>query len=413
MFKFIKSVLAPLLSLFILILGNGMFNTLVSVRLDLDGASSWIIGTVSAAYYAGLVVGSFKIEPFISRVGHIRAFAAFAAMTAVICLLPGLWVNNLVWILLRFIGGYCIAGLFIVIESWLLASSPAEVRGKVLSFYMITLYAAQGSGQFLLNLSNPQTLIPFCIATILVSLAIIPVSMTYQQSPSLPETSTLKFKKLYKASPTGVLGCFASGLILGAIYGLIPMYVSSAGFSVKDISLTMGMIIFGGMLLQYPVGHLSDIFDRRLIIAIISGATAILSLLIIPALGFSKSLFMILAFIFGGCTFTLYPICISHSCDYLESEDIVAATGGLLLSYGIGATLGPLIAPSLISMLGDNGLFLYFAIVSGTFLTFIIWRSTRRSSLPADEQQDFIAVPHTTPITAEMDPRSDDEELQV
>lgn len=407
MMKLIASVLAPLTGLFIIMLSNGMFSTLIAVRLQMDGASDWVAGAASGAYYGGLMISAFYIERFICRVGHIRAYATFASITAAVSLLPGLILSPESWIAMRFIGGYCMGGLFIVIESWLLASSTIKTRGKVLSIYMIALYGAQGAGQFLLNISDPLTLIPFCIATILASLSVLPVCMTYRASPPLEENiSTLNFFRLYRISPSGVLGCFASGMILGAIYGLLPVLVGQEGFSLYEISLTMGLTIFGGMLLQYPVGHLSDHMDRRKVLIFLALACLILSLcLMVSVEAVTRTYFFVFVFLLGGFSFTLYPLSISHACDYLEKKDIVAATGGLLLAYGIGATIGPFIAPGFMKMMGPPGLLVYFALVSALLAAFVIWRRIRREESIVPDKQTFVVVSHTTPIANELDPR--------
>lgn len=406
MFKMLLGVIAPLTSLFVIMLSNGMFSTLLAVRLQMGGEPDWVAGAISASYYGGLVLGSFYIERFIGRVGHIRAYATFASTTAVVSLLPGIFLSSTAWIVMRFIGGYCMGGLFIVIESWLLASSTPQTRGKVLSVYMMALYAAQGGGQFLLNVSDPNTLIPFCIATILAALSVLPVCMTYRISPAIEEASTLHFFRLYKLSPTGVIGCFSAGMILGAIYGLLPVFTGQVGFSLYETSLAMGVTIFGGMLLQYPVGHLSDHMDRRKVMLLLAVACAALSIcLMVSAYGPSHWLFMGFAFLLGGFSFTIYPLSISHACDFLGGKDIVAATGGLLLAYGIGATVGPLVAPLLMDMMGPIGLFVYFALMSIWLAGFVIWRSARRDVVPEAERLNYVVVPHTTPIATELDPR--------
>lgn len=405
MFKLILTVIAPLISLFIIVLGNGLFNTLVAVRLELDGASNWVIGAVSAAFYGGVVLGSFLAGSFVARVGHIRSFATFAAITAVVSIIPGLFNDGYLWILLRFINGYSIAGLYIVVESWLLASATLKNRGKILAIYMTALYAGQGAGQFLLNLSNPETLTLFCLVGILSCLSIIPVCITYRASPPIEESTSLSVTKLYQITPTGTIGCFTSGLVLGAVYGLLPLFTSQFQFTLQEISFTMGMTIFGGMLLQYPVGHLSDLFNRRHALLFITIATLILSVLMMISAFFSHTLFIGLAFIFGGFAFTLYPLSLSYACDYIDNKKIVAATSGLLLAYGIGATLGPLVAPAFINFLGPIGLFIYFCVITALFATVIIW-GYRRTAVSHNEQQLFVAVPHTTPIANELDPRS-------
>lgn len=406
MLQVLRATITPLISLIILILGSSLMTTLLTVKLDRMGVASWLIGTASAAFYGGLVLGSFRIERFIARVGHIRAYAAFASTLAVVSILHGLWVNPWGWLVLRFIGGYSTAGLFVVIESWLLGKSTVETRGQVLALYMTALYAAQASGQLLLNTSDINTLVPFCLIALLCALSVIPLSITYTDSPTLEEPSVLSFIKLYQISPSGVIASFASGLVLGAIYGLLPLTIGELTHSVSEIAWLMGLTIFGGMLLQYPIGHISDRFDRRQVLMITCWLTLATSLGLLILGGEHKLLFATLVFILGGFAFVLYPLAISHACDYLAAKDIVAATGGLLLAYGIGATAGPMIAPGFLHIFGARGLFIYLIVITGMLGSFIFWRSRVRPAPRLEDQQEFIIATSTTPVLNELDPRA-------
>lgn len=402
MLSIIRTTFSPLVSLFVLLLGNGLFTTLLTVRLHLEGVDAMTIGSMTAAFYAGLVFASFRIERIIIRVGHIRAYSAFACVLAVVTLLPGMIIEPTLWIILRFMSGVATAGLFIVIESWLLVLGTAKTRGQVLAIYMVALYAGQGLGQFLLNLADPATLDLFAVTSILTSLSVIPLAMTKTVSPKIEETQSLSLKKLYQKSATGFIGCFCSGLILSAIYGLLPLFITEKT-SAADVPLFMFLTIIGGMALQYPVGRVSDFIERRVVLIVIAILTILASLFMI----FSFEWFLtsiIITFIFGGLTFTLYPISISHACDSLEMKDMISGSQGLLLAYSLGATIGPLIAPVFMKLFGPNGLFVYFAIVCTTFVAFVSWR--RAVVAPHVQEENFMVLPQTTPITAELDPRT-------
>ena len=411
MLDILKQTKTALLSLFILILGNGLLMTLLPLRLHWEHASTLLIGGLTTAYYAGLVVGSFKVEGFIIRVGHIRAFAAFASLLSVICMLHGFWSDALFWIVLRFFGGICTAALFVVIESWLLAKGTLKTRGQILSFYMIALYGAQAASQFLLNIGGKASIIPFCVASILATLSIVPLAMTKAVTPEISEPSTLRLKSLYNVSPTGVIASFISGLLLSAIYGLMPLYLGKSGIGISQIATMMAVLILGGMLLQYPIGRLSDKFDRRLMMVFVCSLVTLMSLLLIMAIKIdSYPLELIALLLLGGMTFTLYPLSISHACDQLEPEDLVAGTQGLLLVYSIGATLGPIFAAVFMRpWLGANGLIFYFIALSLILGWFLLWRKTTAPQVSLEDQQDYITVPQTTPIASELDPRSEEE----
>lgn len=413
MFDILKQTKTALLSLFILILGNGLLMTLLPLRLHWQQASTLMIGGLTTAYYAGLVVGSFKIEGFIIRVGHIRAFAAFASLLSVICMLHGFWGNAWFWLMLRFLGGICTAALFVVIESWLLAKGTLQTRGQILSFYMVTLYGAQAASQFLLNIGDKHSIIPFCIASLLATLSVVPLAMTKAVTPEISAPSTLKLKSLYEVSPTGVIGSFVAGLLLSAVYGLMPLFLGRSQITVTQIASMMATIVLGGMLLQYPIGRLSDQFDRRLMMLIVCVLTIVSGVALIISFNVhSYTLQLIALFLLGGAIFTLYPLSISHACDHLDSKDIVAGTQGLLLVYGVGATLGPILSAFFMKpWLGSNGLIYYFILLSLLLSVFLLWRKTTAPQAPNEEQQDYIMVPQTTPIASELDPRSNDEPL--
>lgn len=402
----IKKTIAPLLSLFIFMLGSGLFTTLLSVRLHHEGATSIFIGALTGAYYAGLSYGSFKIEHHIVGVGYIRSFAAFASLLATISFLQGVFLANWAWLLLRFTGGFATAGIFIVVESWLLSVGNSTSRGKILALYMISLYGAQALGQFLLNLDDPKNLMLFALTAMLCSLSVIPIALTKNPSPEISEPSSLNFKKLFKVSASGVIGSFSAGLLLGAIYGLLPLVIMQKHGDTSDVGLLMALLIFGGMFLQYPVGKISDYIERRLVLLALSALTIVASTSVMLFFAGSYALYTTL-FIFGGLIFTIYPVSISHACDSLNQNEIISGTQGILLAYSIGAIVGPFIAPAFMRLIGPNGLFIYVITVSALLTVFLSWRKIYIPSTPSEES--FIAVPQTSPVTAELDPRSDAE----
>lgn len=405
--KTLYKVWVPLFSLMIFMLGYGLLSTLLTYRLHLANVSTLQIGLLTTAFYSGLILGSLRIERFITRVGHIRAFATFASTLAVMAMIHGFFVIPTLWIVLRFLSGFASAGLFIVIESWLLITSTEKNRGQVLAFYMIVFYASMALGQFMLNISGVKGLTLYAITTMLYSLSVIPLAMTSVSSPECSEPSALSFRQLYKISPTSIIGCLSAGLIMGAIYGLIPLYVSRYGSSVADVAYYMAVIIFGGMALQYPAGHLSDRFERRKPLVLISAIAAILSILILFISFKNSTLLTIAFFLFGGVCFTLYPLSISVACDYLKSSEIVAATQGLLLSYSIGAAVGPFIAPLFIYLFGERGLFVFFSLIAGFLVFFFLWRIRYYPPVSTKERQAFSPTVQTTPVATELDPRGE------
>jgi len=383
---------------------------MVGVRLALAEYPSWVIGGVMSGYFVGLLAAGFSSHKLIASVGHIRAFATLASVMSAATLAHPLLVDPFFWLFLRFVEGYCLAGLAMCTESWLNDHASNETRGRILSIYQIAVYLSQGLGQFLINLGEPSGFTVFVIASMTLSLALVPIASFRIEAPPLPEPHRFGVRKLYAISPLGVAGTFVAGLVLGAFYSLGPYYATESGFSVAETSQFMGLIIIGGLFLQWPIGRLSDHFDRRLVLIWICIALCLICLAVIVA-PISHGALLVLGTVYGGVLFTIYPLSIAHTNDHIEAADMVAASAGMVVAYGIGAIIGPLAASVLMGWQGPNGLFSFTAGVSATTTAFAFWRMTRRAPVPVEEQAPFQAVPRTTVIIGEMDPRAHEDGL--
>jgi len=406
MIDIFKKTTAPLLSLFIFVLGSGFFLTVLSLVMNTHHESPALIGSMSGFYYAGLMYGAFRLERFIIRVGHIRAFSTFASSLAVVTILHGIFYHMYFWMFLRFIGGFATAGIFVVIESLLLCHSTIETRGRILSLYMITFYLAQALGQLIVKLGHTEDLITYGITAMLCSLSVIPLSMTYVAIPQIDSPSKMGLKALYKKTISGSLGCFLAGMLLSATYALLPTLLATTYDKNTVVSVLMFCYILGGALFQYPIGKLSDKFDRRLVVVFVSSIMFCAALILFMYFNIYWVALLLIT-LFGGMAFTIYPISISHACDTLDLKDIVAGIQGLLFSYSIGATMGPFAAPIFMQFFGSNGLFLYCAIISAIILSVFSWR--RRLSESPPQEEPFQIMTQTTPVIIEIDPRTDKE----
>lgn len=364
MLPLLRSLSAPLLSLVFMMMASGLFNTFVSVRLEMEGVSPEEIGIVTSAMYVGILIGSLRIDQWLSKMGHIRSFVVFAALTAIIVLLQAFWINPWYWAALRLLGGVCMAGIFIVIESWLLVQSGPTMRGTILSIYLAVLYAALSLGQLLIDLSDPAGIFPFCITAVLLSLSILPISLQKITEPKLSHNIRLGITQLFRISPHGFIGGVISGMLLAAVYGLVPVYAKEVGMSVSEIGMFMAVLIFGGFSLQLPIGRWADKTGRRRVLNIASFAAASFALIIGLIDHTSPLLLFILAWLFGGFSFTLYPLSMAYACERVKEDQIVAATGGFVLAYGIGAIAGPILAPMAMELLGSPGLFYFLAAIT-------------------------------------------------
>lgn len=400
MLRSVLPVQSLLLAIFILMAGGGFMTSFVSVRLEAAGYRAPIIGLVTTAYFVGLTIGSLRVTAVIERVGHIRTFSAVVSLLSASTLAYALGEDAAWWTLLRLVDGLCVAGVFVCLESWLNEQAEPATRGSVLAAYMIALYAGQAVGQYLLNLGG-AAMLPFVVASILMSLAVLPISLTRMASPVVGGQAKLAMKRLYAASPLGFVGVAITGLMLGAFYALGAVYAQRQGMALSQTALFMSGVIAGGVALQWPVGWLSDRYDRRrVIVGALLGAMVVAVLL--AMLSPTGAALMMLGTLFGGLSFALYPLCVGHTNDHLEAPERVGASGGLVLVYSVGAALGPMTGSTAMLLLGPAGLFIWIGGCAAAGLGFALWRQRRRPSVPGEEQQPYQLLPRTTPMAAQL-----------
>jgi MFS family permease len=404
----LNSVASLLFAAFLLILGNGLASILLPIRMGVEGLATEVAGLVMSAYYAGLLLGSLYGRVVIGRVGHIRAFAAFAALVSAAAVMYPLWFDPIYWAVLRVVGGFGMASLFATIESWLNDRAGNEARGRIFSVYMAVAYLASGGGQFLVNGYDVRGLELFSLSAMLLCLSLVPVSLTSQSGPDIAHARPLAFAELYRASPLGVAGCFGGGLLSGAFYSMGPLFGHDIGLSVLRVSVLMGVTVMGGLMLQWPIGRLSDKLDRRTVLLFVLIGTSLVCLaqFALSFLALKPVALYALSALYGGFVATIYPISVSHAFDYVEKNRMVAASSGLLLAWAIGSTGGPLIASVLMAHLGPWTLFLYLCAVAALLAGFTRYRMSMRAALPAAEQAAFVARAETSVVRGALDPRT-------
>jgi MFS family permease len=388
----LKLIIAPLSSLIIIMLGISYLNTFISLRVTSDGYPSFITGILYSTYYLGMMIGAFYLEKIIHQKGHIRSFAMFAGGVSCIIILQSFTPPPYTWILFRFFTGILVAGLFIVIESWLLLLACPKTRGSVLSLYMIAIYLGQSMGQFGINLVPIQSILPFNLCLIFCTASIIPVCIMKAAAPTLHEAEIINVFYLFKKIPLGFLGNFTAGLILGAFYSLGPVYAKNSGYSLMQISMVMAVTILGGMSLQWPIGKLSDVFPRRNIIIMICFFICTLSLLLVFLHESSYAVHLLLLFILGGFVFTLYPISITYCCDFFSSSGLTSVTAAALLIFGCGCIIGPIMAPFFM-LIGPEGLFLYIALFAFLLTFFAVYRQHTAPPPPKETKENYRVHP--------------------
>lgn len=403
-------ILPPILSLTIIMFGNAFINTSISVQVSSKYPDSILPGIIYSGYYLGMMIGAIGMDKCINRIGYIRSFAIFAAINAIAIMLQGFTYLPIFWIFFRIFAGLSCAGIFIVVESWLLLFSESDTKGKMLSIYMTSLYSAQVFGQFALNFFDLGSLYPFCATVILSCASIIPVCLMNAGSPPDSEVEFVNIFYILKKTPIGFFGNLTSGLILGAFYAMGPVFAREINLSMIEISQVMGFTILGGLALQWPFGLLSDIFERRKILLL---NTSLLTLICV-VLAFSHHFpfwgLLLLLIIFGGCSFTLYPLSITYCSDYFSSKAITAVTSACLIIYGIGCIFGPIISAIVMRQTKPEGLFMYMAVLTGAYTIMGLFKARSTPPPAKSVSEEYVAIPGTSPQVNQLDPRTEDEE---
>jgi MFS family permease len=395
----VSTAWALLLGMSMLIFSNSLLNTLLSLRAGIEGFPILVIGAIMAGYSVGFLVGSVYVARLLRAVGHVRVFAALASLASVASLIHGLVIDPFVWAAMRFVTGFCSAALYVVAESWLNDSSSNENRGRMLSIYMLVNYFGYVAGQMILNVAPPTDIALFIFASIAVSLALVPLLLSSNPAPRFEATEAFNLKKLLHTSPLGVLASMGAGMALGGLINLGAVYGQQVGLSLAEITFLMAAPTVGGALLQYPIGRLSDIFDRRQIILLVCALATVFPLAAIYLGGLSVWVLLISVALYGGMVLPLYSLAIAHTNDQLKPEQMVAASAGLVSVYGIGYIVGPLSSSGLMTLLGSNGFFWYLIILHAFLAAFALYRMTRRAAVPLEDQGPYITIPpRTSPL---------------
>jgi MFS family permease len=379
-----------LLGMGILMLGAGLQGTLLGLRATIEGFPTPVTGLVMSCYYVGYLLGTLIAPRLLRRIGHVRVFAAFAALASVAALVHASWVHPLPWGAMRLISGLCFAGIYVVAESWLNHRATRTNRGRLLAVYMLVLYVGLGAAQFLLVLANPQTAVPFMMVSALISLAMVPIVASAQQTPEPAVPHPVSYRDLYRNSPLGLVAVAVSGMISSIIFSMGPVYARLNGSGTRGVAAFMAVSILAAVLTQYPVGRLSDRMDRRTVIASVC-TLATLAAGSIAALGpLPRPVFLLLAALFSGSALTLYSLAVSHVNDKLEPAQMVAASSALLLMNGMAAAAGPALTGSLIAAFGPRAYFATLATLTGALTVFDLWRKSRRGPVPRALKGPFI-----------------------
>jgi len=400
----LASIAAILITTLIYLVGNGLLQTLIPVRAHLEGFSTLTIGIIGSAYFAGFVLGCFSGPRWLARVGHVRTFSVCAGLCAAATLIQSIWVSEPSWIVTRALFGFAAANIYMTLESWLNDRARNETRGLIFSSYLGVNFAGLVIGQLLFATARPESFVLFSMACVFYALCLIPVGLTDLKQPAPAPVPVLRPMKLYRISPVGVAGCIAVGLANNAVWTMAPVYAQQQGLSSGGVALFMVAFTLGGMLVQVPVGRLSDHMDRRWVIAatcLLAGAAGVAIALFG---GHGKSVMLMTIGGFGVLMLPLYGLSVAHANDRIARRDFVESSATLLLINATASVIGPTFAAAVMQRFGAPSLFLFTASVHAAMLIFTLVRLNQ--SKAAARHEPFAPLPlESSPASLQLDPR--------
>lgn len=409
LWRVMQPILPVLIGILLIEIALGILMPLIGIQLARWGASSAVIGITASAYFVGFLAGTLTCQRIIRRVGHIRAFGVFVVLAADATILHLVFQNAYVWIGLRAIAGFALAGGFVVIESWLNDKSTDSTRSRIFAIYTVVSWGASGVSPLMLNIDDPSGILLFALSALCLASAMIPLGLTRVGNPVMEEHTHLSIRKLFIISPLGVVACFGAGFLTSAMYGLLPAFISGKGMDEKELSFLISIGTIAVLASQFPVGFAADKYGRRPIIILAVSLTAFFSLMIYATPDLPFSVLLGLFLLLSAFQSPLYALGIGQTSDYVPREQFVAASSGLLFAWGLGASIGPAIAGFIMKLIGHQSLFLFVGIGYGLIAVFALYRVVRRKAKTPEEQSNFVPVP---PIQGaygapELDPRGE------
>jgi len=415
--KVLKNSWALFTGMGFLMMAYGFQGSLLGVRAVAEEFSLLATGFMMSGYFVGYFIGAKIIPNIVASVGHIRVFAAFASIASLIVLMHSIFVNPYIWFILRVLTGISMVSIYTVTESWLNDRATNKNRGSILSIYMVILYGAMGIGMFLLNFSDPIKFEPFILISVLTSAALVPILLTKKKPPTFKKVKGMSLKDVYAASPFGMVSSFFYGTIQSALFTLLAVYAASMNFTIFQISVVTFLLAISGAVSQWPIGKISDMFDRRKVIIYSTFGAAFFALCAILAsrqmylpgeLATNKTWFYLSLILFSFCSLPMFSLILAHTNDFIPKEQFVAAGASLQFTFGMGAMSGPFLCSIFMNIVGLNGFFVFIIFFHILIGLFGLYRNTIRKVIENPDSQ-FVAMPSTiTPVGIELSPSTED-----
>jgi MFS family permease len=398
----VRPLIPLLIAAGILLGGNGLQGTLIALRGASEGFSSSTIGFMGTAYFAGFLLGCVFITRIMKAVGHVRSFSALAAIASAGTLLLVLVIDPVMWSAVRFASGFCFAGLFTIMESWLNSGVSNHDRARVLALYRIIDIGSVTGAQFLIPVFGADGFAIFAIMSIMITLSLVPVSLGDRSNPTPPESVKLDLARVWRISPLGCIGCIAVGVTNSSFRTLSPVYAEQIGMNVTDVVTFVSVGIIGGAIIQYPLGYLSDIWDRRMVLLLTTIGALASALALVFFAGSDALTNFVIVFVFGSFAMPLFSLSAAHANDRAGKDEFVLVNAALMLFYSFGAIGGPISASWVMQNFGPHSLFIFSALVYAVLIFIILYRMLVRSAVPASKRGRFIALLRTSPIFARL-----------
>lgn len=403
------TILQPLMALFaaaiLLMLGNGVLATSLSIRMELQHVEEFVIGFVMAVYSLGFLFSAYICPIIIRQVGHIRAYAVFASLATACILLHVIWPSPIAWCFLRLITGVVVMGLYMVIESWINTRSESHNRGRVFSVYQICCLLGLAFSQFLLLIYSPQDDHIFLVIGCFFVLSLVPVCLTRTEHPQMVEHQPYGVRQMFKDAPLALIGCFGAGVSNNIFYVLAPVFAVQHQLPISEISLFIGFTILSGFLWQLPVGSWSDKYDRLNVLFLLYLGLAVFSIVLPLLMVMGGTHWLWASCILQSVMFTFYAVSVAHANDHIPARHVTQISATSLLAYGMGAFVGPIVASSLMTLFGSYALY-YFTGGVSLVIALVVWLFKESYRTKVEEQLPFVAVGRSSPVISELDPRA-------
>ena len=380
----LRAISSLLTSITLIGICTGMTSTLLSLRATIENFGTLTTGIIMSAYFIGFLFGTTRAPKDIRRVGYIRAFGGLAALAAASILIQAIWIEPTVWFIMRFLTGFAISAIFVIVESWLNTMADNKNRGALLSIYLVLIYGGLVAGQLILGIADPAGFLAFALVALLINLSLIPILISVTVEPTTHEPKKVPIRSLLKLVPLGMVNAFIMQACYAMFYGIGPMYATYIGLSVGQVSLFMAAFILGGMLAQAPIGLLSDRFDRRIIMAVCAGAGAVMAFVLAQLDASVAWLIFLCVGLFGACVLPMYSLGMAHTNDYLDKDQMVGATGAIIKVGGIGSIIGAPAVAALMQFGAVDFFFLLIMALTAIVSLYSLYRVTRRAK--ADDQ---------------------------